>query len=649
MRRSNKQEPGRSPSPHREGQSYSSSWNALRPPSDYDIEDDSMSTANHSDCDHVNEETHPYFQPAESPSHLPPNNGPTAGFNGDPSTDNDSSHHVDDVEMHDYISDKGRVDNSYECRSRTSGTKTNDSNHELKLIHDVVMKYAGPGRQLSIREIFHLVNNIPDDFTHSLTKRYGCCIYNSKKKTFSHASPCKAEHSEPVHKPVKQARGRCTPWDDDERLMMIKLVKEHHKNFKAVAEKLNKLPHARRNYTANSVSLQFYSLYNAYKKRHTSPDAIMQELSTGDRATDPHTFMVKACETLTSATEKNLKDRLEVDHPDWLWGTVKCAVSKLRCFSHRSSNGEKIWSHVKTKCREKTPIEFCVRSRPRRAKKKFVVPPPPEGITFFRSLSRRPLAPGEVISESEDGSEDGYIHSQMDAAIEKSGHCPTSKQFFKFWNKFVYKENLQSDMHVKDTVIRFAQEYAFSLSYDDTSDEFGKKLDQLVDDEMIPAEVRNEALKIALSQQSSTVDLENDGMLQVPVREDTDMGLAHIILRNDRCGAMATQRVCLTPAVADSDGNIDMCKASPRELLETPADENVDPPYGLCYCGKDALSGARMKEIVVCKETVGFNPWIKVHAGLLTRNPIGLYTEIIPYCLYTGERSISIAHLQHNG
>ncbi|KAH8622732.1 hypothetical protein IG631_22481 [Alternaria alternata] len=80
------QELGPSPSQHREGQSYSSSWNALRPPSDYDIEDDSMSTANHSDCDHVNEETHPYFQPAESPSHLPPNNGPTAGFNGDPSS-----------------------------------------------------------------------------------------------------------------------------------------------------------------------------------------------------------------------------------------------------------------------------------------------------------------------------------------------------------------------------------------------------------------------------------------------------------------------------------------------------------------------------------------------------------------------------------
>jgi hypothetical protein len=292
-----------------------------------------------------------------------------------------------------------------------------------------------------------------------------------------------------------------------------------------------------------------------------------------------------------------------------------------------------------------------VQSRPRRKKKTFVVPKAPEGITFFRSVSKRPLQPGEVISESDDELDEGWMYQRKYAEIDKTGLPEASKRFMKIFDDFMHEENLQSDMHAGDSIIRFARECGIRIWNDDILDEFTKKLDELIDEEMISMEIYDKALEIVrdqepiaeeaneLSRRLSQLEVEHQETPLVPVGKGANKGPASKKDRKGKGTAIVTETGYLTPTTADLDGDTDMSGASlgiPAEALDTldtPQDEDVDPPYDLCYCGKDASLQAGKSPLIACKNVVGSSTF-EVCADSSTNNLTGLHTANLPSRMY---------------
>jgi hypothetical protein len=310
-----------------------------------------------------------------------------------------------------------------------------------------------------------------------------------------------------------------------------------------------------------------------------------------------------------------------------------------------------------------------VQSRPQREKKKFIVPNPPKGFTFFRSLSRRPLQPGEVISESDDELDEEWMYRRKHAEIDKSGLPETTKRFLKLFDDFMHEESLQSDTHAGDAIIRFARECGGQIWRDGAMMEFTKKLDELLEDDIISRELQIKALEIAESHRTNANEL-SQRLAQLDVQhQDTSVGLARVgadmrpTSKKDRKGkGKATNSAMdwadkvpeevfaemyrprspahngyLTPNTPDHDGDMNMGEAPlsiPTQPLDKSQDEGGDLPYDLCYCGQDASAAPGASDIIACNDTVRI-ALPETGVDLLTDILIGLHTTNIPSCMYT--------------
>ncbi|KAG9195717.1 hypothetical protein G6011_00838 [Alternaria panax] len=343
-----------------------------------------------------------------------------------------------------------------------------------------------------------------------------------------------------------------------------------------------------------------------------------------------------------------------------------------------------------------------VQLRPKREKKKFVVPKAPKGITFFRSISKRPLQPGEVISESDDELDEGWMYCRKHAEIYKTGLSEPAKRFLKLYDDFMHEENLQSEIHVGESIVRFARERGPQMHGDnDLVGEFKKKIDELLEEDLVSKDVAHEALEMVenqkwnvketteLSERLAHLDVEYQETAPNPAGNGIDNGFApasdrmdewnarvsnfgydrdyesrpvlhwvaeshdeaftresaskkdvkgkgkttdtsylsyprrpgldwdaeyidqgfdkEAALKKDRKGkgkAVMTKAGYLTPVNGDYDGDVDMSDkmsiSMSLEPLETPQDEDADPPYDLCYCGEDASATRGESDFIAC-------------------------------------------------
>ncbi|KAL1795498.1 hypothetical protein ACET3X_005722 [Alternaria dauci] len=302
-----------------------------------------------------------------------------------------------------------------------------------------------------------------------------------------------------------------------------------------------------------------------------------------------------------------------------------------------------------------------VQSRPRREKKRFVVPNAPKGITFFRSISKRPLQPGEVISESDDELDEGWMYCRKHVEIDKTKLSDASKRFLKLYDDFMREENLQSEMHVEESIVRFARECGPQLLHDDeVYREFRKKLDELLEEDIISKEV-HEALKIVENKEGNStaanelarhlafLDVQYQETPVAPTDEGENQNLvprqyqnaarygsgfhsgherqprildwvsdlANGVFKGSKTAqlskdkgkgkAVTTEAGYLTPINGDHDGDVDMGDkpsiSMPLEPAEVPQDEDADPPYDLCYCSQDASAIPGKSGLVACNNT----------------------------------------------
>jgi hypothetical protein len=313
--------------------------------------------------------------------------------------------------------------------------------------------------------------------------------------------------------------------------------------------------------------------------------------------------------------------------------------------------------------RRKSPDQ--VQNKSVREKKRYPVPEAPAGITFFRSCSRRPLRTGECISESDDEVDDSWIKLRKAAEFDKEEYLTDPvKRFLKAFDSHMWDEQLQSDVHVGDALVRFTRENCHWIWQERVFQPLTEKLNELLQDNIISKEVHTGCLEIV---ENARPDLTEEGnrlsqrLSQIEVRPTSHEELyddprlsntrspeltpsANFVSDGRKGGsrqtrvdkgkskgkAKVTDTGHLTPITADSDGDLEMREATLGTEVDFRADEEEELsaplPYDLCFCGRDAQASTRKSPMIACASMVSTKIHdARVRCCILTLP--GLYTK----------------------
>jgi hypothetical protein len=274
-----------------------------------------------------------------------------------------------------------------------------------------------------------------------------------------------------------------------------------------------------------------------------------------------------------------------------------------------------------------------VQEIPLREKTTYTVPAAPPGITFFRARTRRPLKTGESISESDDELDETWITRRKSAEYNVDTQLTDDvKAFLKIFDKFMRREQLRSDLHVGDALIRFVRENATWILQTNVFTVFQKKIDELLVGNIISAAFHAGALKIVNEADKSTSLSQHLAALDVrPPQASAASSRARGVAKQDKGKGKAkvSETGHLTPITADSDGDVEMRESTPRHDpgRATPDKEDETKlPFDRCLCGGDAQASDRKSPMIACSGMVSPVSHISnVHTDRLT----GLHTQAI--------------------
>lgn len=140
--------------------------------------------------------------------------------------------------------------------------------------------------------------------------------------------------------------------------------------------------------------------------------------------------------------------------------------------------------------------------------------------------------------------------------------------------------------------------------------EFKKKIDELLEDNIISSELHAAAIEIVNSQKSAAESL-SQRLAALDVQQKANAAPKANIDKKGKGKAIITETGNLTPVTADSDGDVEMREAT---VAETPnREENTerdpaDPPFDQCYCGQDAATTPVTSGIIICSDVVSCSP-----------------------------------------
>lgn len=130
--------------------------------------------------------------------------------------------------------------------------------------------------------------------------------------------------------------------------------------------------------------------------------------------------------------------------------------------------------------RDLTRPAHLVPDLPEPRRKKFAVPSAPEGVTFFTLRVKRPLKQGELLSESDDDMDDEWaVQKHMDRIDGFKSQSLLEKRFQKRHDKHMLRENINSNLHYRDALVRFCRANSAWLREPAMRLEFAKKLASL--------------------------------------------------------------------------------------------------------------------------------------------------------------------------
>jgi hypothetical protein len=279
--------------------------------------------------------------------------------------------------------------------------------------------------------------------------------------------------------------------------------------------------------------------------------------------------------------------------------------------------------------RRKPPDQ--VNGIPRKEKKKHPVPEAPPGITFFRSCSRRPLRTGEAISESDDEVDDTWIKLRKSAELKKDEKATeAAKRLLKVLDNHIWQEQLHSDLHLGDALIRFVREKRTWIWQADVFDAIKDKMDELLQDNIISETTYEYCLatvkdaKLAAATEASEISHRLAQLKVHPSDDDLSRNPSparHAPEKRSKLAnarridkgkgkAKVTETGHLTPLTADSDGDLDMRDHSLSTTADAAVNTEVEKQateattFDTCVCGLDAQASDRKAPMIACANIV---------------------------------------------
>ncbi|KAF2770882.1 hypothetical protein EJ03DRAFT_326199 [Teratosphaeria nubilosa] len=112
-------------------------------------------------------------------------------------------------------------------------------------------------------------------------------------------------------------------------------------------------------------------------------------------------------------------------------------------------------------------------------RRKYVVPDIP-GTTFYHSLSKQPMMPGEEFSESDDEMYDDRLAEAQRVSMLELGLTADEQDFYAAYNRHLDAERSGSNLFIRDGMVRFTRKHLKDLQKPAWRRMVAKKLDHLV-------------------------------------------------------------------------------------------------------------------------------------------------------------------------
>ncbi|KAF1961270.1 hypothetical protein CC80DRAFT_234680 [Byssothecium circinans] len=261
--------------------------------------------------------------------------------------------------------------------------------------------------------------------------------------------------------------------------------------------------------------------------------------------------------------------------------------------------------------RPKPKLPSEVKERVQSERKTYRVPKAPPNVTFFRAITKRPVAEGEYISESDDEVDMTWVELKKQQTRKENNISEPTQRLLAAFDPFIRDERLQSDLHIGDAVLRFARTKAALLWQEHITEEFQTKLDHLFADKIITKEIYHACLEAVEKGQPSPSSSSS------ATQQDLSKGLATLDIAQAATSSSTARKVDkgkgkakvsatgqLTPQTADSEADVEMRDADAHMTASATGDvdthETETPPYEQCLCGEDAM-GTRGRPFIVCE------------------------------------------------
>ena len=246
---------------------------------------------------------------------------------------------------------------------------------------------------------------------------------------------------------------------------------------------------------------------------------------------------------------------------------------------------------------------------PRR--KKFKVPPAPDGVRFYRTTAKCPLNEGDEVSESDDDiDEEWLLEKHTDTINSFTDTLPQEKEFMQKYDQHMLQEDISSDLHAGEALIRFCRSHKVWLQRPSMRLEFSKKAAALKLQGALSSTVIRACLAIINS--PTHIDTKNGDMMELDSPPQSSFKTSHFMYRSAPDGVTGKQSQSYRPLTPPEIGHIyGRCARCNGAILDMR--ENIRCENPLCKRADHHLvcvGLSQREESWACEEckTIGFVP-----------------------------------------
>ena len=227
---------------------------------------------------------------------------------------------------------------------------------------------------------------------------------------------------------------------------------------------------------------------------------------------------------------------------------------------------------------------------PKPARTRFKVPPAPSDIKFFRLTVKRPLTEGEDISESDDEIDENWLLQKHSDTIESfSDMLQSEKRFIQQYDRHMLNENLSSNLHFREALVRFCRTNRTWLQTKEMKREFHKNAARLVMQGLISLQLLRDCADIIGT--SSENHTQNESVLAAD-------GSDHVKMTATEMGKTTAVQTTFMDA---EKATVGLLKRSNLGSLHD---------YGICKCGSRIHE---MSQYIRCSNMVNIFRYINLH------------------------------------